>query len=56
MFARIARVLLVPLGLGAPPLRANDLPTTVEIIQAGIDEAARELGKDPKLRHRRVAR
>jgi Putative metallopeptidase len=51
MFARIAGVLLVLFGLGAAPARASDLPPMAEIIQAGIDEAARELAKDPKLRH-----
>jgi Putative metallopeptidase len=43
--------LLALLGLGAAPLRAQDLPTGAEVFQAGVDEAARELGKEPKLRH-----
>jgi hypothetical protein len=37
---------------GAGPLHAEDSPTTAEIFQAGIDEAARELGKE--LRSRRL--
>src|SRR5262245_41986830 len=47
---RIACVLAL-LGLGTAPLRANDLPTGPEIFEAGIDEAARELAKEPKMRH-----
>jgi len=35
---------------GAMPLHAEDSPTTAEIFQTGIDEAARELGKEPRSR------
>jgi Putative metallopeptidase len=51
--ARVARIacVLVLLGLGTAPLRANDLPSGAEVFQAGVDEAARELGKEPKMRH-----
>jgi len=48
--ARLACVLVL-LGLAAAPLRANDLPSGAEVFQAGVDEAARELGKEPKMRH-----
>jgi hypothetical protein len=34
----------------APPLRADGLPTAAEMFQAAIDDAARELGKEPQLR------
>ena len=47
---RLACILLMLLGLGVAPSRANDLPTGPEIFQAGIDEAARELAKVPQLR------
>jgi hypothetical protein len=49
--AGIACALLILLGLGAAPLRAGNLPTGPDVIEAGIDEAARELAKEPKLRH-----
>jgi Putative metallopeptidase len=47
---RLACILLVLLGWGSAPSRAQDLPTGPEIFQAGIDEAARELAKVPHLR------
>jgi putative metallopeptidase DUF4344 len=47
---RLACILLMLLGWSAAPSRANDLPTTADVFQAGVDEAARELAKVPGLR------
>lgn len=50
MLARLAWALLVLLGLGAAPLRAQGHPTTADIFQARIDEAVQELAKETDLR------
>jgi hypothetical protein len=48
----LACALLTALGSGiAAPARANDLATGAEVFEAGVDEAVRELGKEPELRH-----
>jgi hypothetical protein len=48
--ARFAWTLLVLVGLGGAPLRAQDLPSAAEIFQARVDEGIRELAKEPHLR------
>ena len=41
---------LAAAAFGAPSLHAEDSPVAAEVFQAGIDDAARELGKEMRLR------